>query len=107
MTAEDVPADESTAVEPVRRALDITEIVQVIVEACPRSVLAALSRVNQTISDAALDKLWQTQTGLVNLMRCLPPHLRISKLSASVCRLHAVRVLRSNRDPSFVASQLP
>lgn len=38
-----------------------------------QQTLAALARTCTVFHEAALDKLWSQQTGIANLMRCLPP----------------------------------
>ena len=86
---EDVPMVAGTAVGSVRRALGISEIVQQIIEHCSKHSLASLGRVDRSLGDAALNELWRSQIGLTNLMRCLPSHLRVNELSASVRLYHS------------------
>ena len=58
------------------RSLVIKEIWDEIVQRCTRPSLCALSRTCSVLSESALDELWRAQTGLQNLMSCLPSHLR-------------------------------
>ncbi|KAK7001344.1 hypothetical protein R3P38DRAFT_3048622 [Favolaschia claudopus] len=56
----------------MHRGLRIPEIVELICAAAASSTLAALARTCQTFQPPALAFLWETQSELTNLLKCLP-----------------------------------
>ncbi|KAJ7083484.1 hypothetical protein C8R44DRAFT_862465 [Mycena epipterygia] len=59
----------------MERCLQITEVLQVICDHMSRRNLVSLSRTCRALRDPALDSIWHTQTSLVPLLKCLPPHI--------------------------------
>ncbi|KAK7044490.1 hypothetical protein R3P38DRAFT_2690112 [Favolaschia claudopus] len=56
----------------MHRVLCIAEIVSSISQEIPHDSLPSFARVCKAFSDPALDVLWSKQTGLENLLRCMP-----------------------------------
>ncbi|KAK6996961.1 hypothetical protein R3P38DRAFT_3068838 [Favolaschia claudopus] len=56
----------------MHRGLHIPEVVELICAAAASSTLAALARTCQTFQPPALAVLWETQSELTNLLKCLP-----------------------------------
>ncbi|KAJ7137056.1 hypothetical protein C8R44DRAFT_538657, partial [Mycena epipterygia] len=50
-------------------------VLHAICDQTSRRNLVSLARTCQTFRDPALDAVWHTQTSLVPLLKCLPPHI--------------------------------
>ncbi|KAJ7609867.1 hypothetical protein FB45DRAFT_1066435 [Roridomyces roridus] len=59
----------------MHRCLQIPEVVRLICEQCTPKTLAVVGRTCRAWSEPALDVLWQAQTSLLPLIRCLPSRI--------------------------------